>query len=68
MAQPTFPGRDEYLLARACIARSLVREKTLNPLDALALTVWPTAELRVAEARVNRNTLASRAYSMKLNA
>ncbi len=67
MAHATHPGREEFLLARACIARSLVRAGTLDPSDALALTVWPSTKTKVAEQKVNRNTLASRAYSLRLN-
>lgn len=62
------PAAAEWLRARAQVARLAVREGILHPADALALTVWPTRKVLSAERQVKRNTIASRAYSTRLNA
>lgn len=68
MATTRDPGDQVFLMARACIARMLVRDDVMGPEEALAETVWPRPRTLMVEAMVNRNTLASRAYSKRLNA
>lgn len=67
MAQRAEPSEFEYLRARAQVARLLVRQGALAPESALAFAVWPTPKMEQAEQRVNRFTIAARAYSPRLN-
>lgn len=57
----------EYLRARAFIARTLVKEGRVSPETGLFFAVWPTREMRDQERKVRRTTIASRAYSPRLN-
>ncbi len=53
------------LLARASVARRLVKDGVLDGPIALHLAVWPTAAVLEAEQRVPFNTLTFRASSWR---
>lgn len=66
-AQARTPNANMLLLARASVARKLVRDGVLEPGVALSYAVWPTAAIRERERRVGYGTLTGRAFGTRGN-
>jgi hypothetical protein len=56
------------LLARASVARRLVREGALDGPTALYYAVWPSERVLEREARLSNGTLCSRAFGRRSKA
>lgn len=56
------------LLARASVARRLIRDGLVEPDVGLSYVVWPSEAVVEAERRVPTGTLVGRAYHRRLNA